>query len=285
MIVEGAVAAPLLWAGVPPVLVHNLLLLGAIAASGVAMFVLVRYLTGSRGAGLIAGVVFAFVPYRFEHYMHMELQWTMWMPLAFLRCTARSTTGRVRDGLADRRVHRAADAVEHLLRDLPRDAARRIGVAAPARRSASRRASLKRRCWRSRRARWRLRSAARTPSPYLRDHDRSRRRGQNERDPRRSARGRRAIWSRLPTTGCMAACSQRAAGGAPAVSRASCPRPRSASGSCCDRRRRAHRLSARARRRLRNVARVQRLRLSGLCTITCRVPRPCARRRGSVSSW
>ena len=30
MIVEGVVAAPLLWAGVPPVLVHNLLLLGAI---------------------------------------------------------------------------------------------------------------------------------------------------------------------------------------------------------------------------------------------------------------
>ena len=50
----------------------------------VAMFVLARYLTGSRAAGVIAGIVFAFAPYRFEHYMHMELQWTMWMPLAFL---------------------------------------------------------------------------------------------------------------------------------------------------------------------------------------------------------
>ena len=47
MIVEGVVAAPLLWAGVPPMLVHNLLLLGAIVASAVGMFVLVRSLTGS----------------------------------------------------------------------------------------------------------------------------------------------------------------------------------------------------------------------------------------------
>ena len=47
MIVEGIVAAPLLWAGVPPMLVHNLLLLGAIVASAVGMFVLVRTLTGS----------------------------------------------------------------------------------------------------------------------------------------------------------------------------------------------------------------------------------------------
>jgi hypothetical protein len=27
--------------------------------------------------------VFAFVPYRFEHYMHMELQWTVWVPWTF----------------------------------------------------------------------------------------------------------------------------------------------------------------------------------------------------------
>ena len=83
MIVEGAVGAPLLWAGVPPMLVHNLLLLGAIVASAVAMFVLVRLLTASSSAGLLAALVFAFVPYRFEHYMHMELQWTMWTPLSF----------------------------------------------------------------------------------------------------------------------------------------------------------------------------------------------------------
>jgi hypothetical protein len=83
ILVEGLIGTPLLGAGLPPVLVHNLLLLGAIVASAAGMFVLARHLTGSAGAGFAAGVVFAFVPFRFEHYMHMEMQWTMWMPWAF----------------------------------------------------------------------------------------------------------------------------------------------------------------------------------------------------------
>ena len=99
MIVEGAAAAPLLWAGVPPLLVHNLLLLGAIVASAVGMFVLARSLTGSSAAGLLAGIVFAFVPYRFEHYMHMELQWTMWMPWSFWALHRTMTSKAWRDGL------------------------------------------------------------------------------------------------------------------------------------------------------------------------------------------
>lgn len=99
MLVEGSVAAPLIWIGLPPVLVHNLMLLGAIALSGAAMFALVHYLTRSRGAALLAGIVFAFAPYRFEHYMHMELQWTMWMPLAFLAFHRTLDTGQLRAGL------------------------------------------------------------------------------------------------------------------------------------------------------------------------------------------
>ena len=82
MLVEGAIGTPLLIAGVPPVLTHNLLLLGAIVSSATGIFVLARHLTRSAAAGVIAGVIFAFVPYRFEHFMHMELQWTMWMPWA-----------------------------------------------------------------------------------------------------------------------------------------------------------------------------------------------------------
>lgn len=100
MLVEGVLAAPLLWAGVPPVLVHNLMLLGAIVASGVGSFVLARHLTGSAGGALAAGVIFAFAPYRFEHYMHMELQWAMWSPLAFLALHRAFDTGQWRFGLA-----------------------------------------------------------------------------------------------------------------------------------------------------------------------------------------
>ena len=100
MFVEGLLSAPLTWAGLSPVLVHNLMLLGAIALSGAAMFALVRYLTGSPGAGVVAGIVFAFAPYRFEHFMHMELQWAMWSPLAFLALHRTYETGGWRYGLA-----------------------------------------------------------------------------------------------------------------------------------------------------------------------------------------
>jgi hypothetical protein len=60
--------------------------------------VLARRLTGSAGAGLTAGVVFAFAPYRFEHYMHMELQWTVWTPWAFWALHRVLETARRRDG-------------------------------------------------------------------------------------------------------------------------------------------------------------------------------------------
>src|SRR5262249_48334958 len=100
MVVEGTIAAPFVWARMRPVLLHNLLLLGAIATSGAAMFALARYLTGCGGAGIVAGIAFAFAPYRFEHIMHMEMQWTMWMPLAFLALHRTFDTGRMKYGLA-----------------------------------------------------------------------------------------------------------------------------------------------------------------------------------------
>ena len=78
---EAFVAAPWLWARVNPVLVYNVLLLGGIVSSGLGMFVLARYLIGDADAALVSAVVFTLVPYRVEHFMHLELQWTVWMPL------------------------------------------------------------------------------------------------------------------------------------------------------------------------------------------------------------
>ena len=83
MLVEGLIGAPLFWLHVPPILIYNLLLLGAMAASGVASFILAYELTGDVGPALIAASVFTMAPYRIEHYMHLELQWSMWMPLTF----------------------------------------------------------------------------------------------------------------------------------------------------------------------------------------------------------
>ena len=98
MLLEGLVAAPL--APLNPVRVHNLMMMLPMAASAVALFALCWYLTGSRGAGVIAGTAFAFAPFRFEHIMHMEIQWTVFMPLAFLALHRLLDRGQWRDGLA-----------------------------------------------------------------------------------------------------------------------------------------------------------------------------------------
>lgn len=80
---EGLLGAPLFWAGASPALVSNLLMLAGYAGSGLAMFVLVHYLTRAVGPSLVAAASFAMMPYRIEHFMHLELQWAMFIPLTF----------------------------------------------------------------------------------------------------------------------------------------------------------------------------------------------------------
>jgi len=99
MIVPSLMAAPLIWMGVHQLLVYNLLLLSAFAFSGAAMFLLVHSLTQQVGAALVAGFVFAFLPYRFMHYGHLELQMAQWMPLCLWAFHRTVKDGRLRDGL------------------------------------------------------------------------------------------------------------------------------------------------------------------------------------------
>ena len=63
------------------------------------MFALVKATTRSYAAGLIAGVIFAFDPFRFAHYSHLELQWTFCMPLALLFFIRVLERGHSRDGV------------------------------------------------------------------------------------------------------------------------------------------------------------------------------------------
>lgn len=98
-LLQGIVAAPLLWAGLSPTLVYNLVLLAGVVGSGCGMFVLARHLTGAVAPALVAVVVFTALPYRVEHMMHLELQWAMFMPLALWSVHRTVETGRWRFGL------------------------------------------------------------------------------------------------------------------------------------------------------------------------------------------
>jgi Dolichyl-phosphate-mannose-protein mannosyltransferase len=99
LVVPGAVAAPLQWAGVHPIVVYNLVFLSGFALSGVGVALLVRRLTGSAGAAVVAGLVFAFPPYRIDHYAHLQLQQTQFVPLALWAFHRLLDTNRVRDGV------------------------------------------------------------------------------------------------------------------------------------------------------------------------------------------
>jgi len=82
MLVPALLVGPILWAGGDPILAHNVLVLIGYAGSGVTMFLLVRSLTGHGGAALVAGVMFALYPYRAEAFAKVQMQMTMFWPLA-----------------------------------------------------------------------------------------------------------------------------------------------------------------------------------------------------------
>ena len=100
VLLEGLVGMPFVQAGVPVVYVYNALVTGSFVACATAMYLLAHRLTGSWPAALLAGAVFAFAPFRFDHYYHLELLWSPWMPLAFWLAHRTADSGRLRDGIA-----------------------------------------------------------------------------------------------------------------------------------------------------------------------------------------
>jgi hypothetical protein len=97
VLLEGLAGAPFIWAGVSAVTTYNVLLLLSIALSGWAMWRYALYLTGNHGASILAGIVFAFVPYRFDHMHHLELQATIFLPLTLLYFERTLETGSRRE--------------------------------------------------------------------------------------------------------------------------------------------------------------------------------------------
>jgi hypothetical protein len=83
------------------VIAYNLTMLISFALSGLGMYLLVLRLTGSRLAGLVSGVVFAFCPYRMAHLGagHLPLMGTQWLPLLILYLDRMLARQRALDGV------------------------------------------------------------------------------------------------------------------------------------------------------------------------------------------
>jgi hypothetical protein len=75
-------------------LCYNLVFLASFVLSGLGMFLLARELTGSRLAAFVAGLAFAFAPYRFTAIPHLQVLSSCWMPFVLFGFRRYFTTRR-----------------------------------------------------------------------------------------------------------------------------------------------------------------------------------------------
>jgi hypothetical protein len=78
------------------ILSYNLLFLTSFALSGFTMYLLVRDITGNGHAAFLAGLIYAFVPFRIAQVAHIQSLSSQWMPLALWGFRSYVTTNRLR---------------------------------------------------------------------------------------------------------------------------------------------------------------------------------------------
>jgi hypothetical protein len=74
--------APVYWLSGNAIATYNAGVLVAYTLAGAGMYLLARSLTGSRTAAAIAGVIFAFAPYRADHLSHLQVLSSGWTPIS-----------------------------------------------------------------------------------------------------------------------------------------------------------------------------------------------------------
>ncbi len=93
---QGLQALPIYWATRNPILGYNLVFLSTFVLSGLGMFLLARELTGSRAAGFVAGIAYAFSPFRIASIPHLQVLSGAWMPFVLYGLRRHFSTGRLR---------------------------------------------------------------------------------------------------------------------------------------------------------------------------------------------
>lgn len=78
------ITAPVQWLTGNPLLAYNTAFLLSFVLCGVAAYALALELTGRRDAALLAGLVFAFGPYRMNQLSHIQMLAYYWLPVSLL---------------------------------------------------------------------------------------------------------------------------------------------------------------------------------------------------------
>jgi hypothetical protein len=89
-------ALPIYAATKNPILCYNLVFLSTFVLSALGMFLFARELTGSDDAAVIAGLAFAFTPYRIASIPHLQVLSAAWMPFVLYGVRRYVTTRRIR---------------------------------------------------------------------------------------------------------------------------------------------------------------------------------------------
>jgi hypothetical protein len=82
LLVPSLMGAPLLWAGVSPITVYNVLVLLGFTLSGWSMALVVRRWTGSTFGGVVAGLLYAFNAHLLTRLVHLQALHLEFLPVA-----------------------------------------------------------------------------------------------------------------------------------------------------------------------------------------------------------
>ena len=81
LVAVALIALPFHFFGAGPMLVYNIAFLLGFALAGYGASVLARVCGRSLFASMIAGVLFAFCQFKFDHLSHIQIVWSGWLPL------------------------------------------------------------------------------------------------------------------------------------------------------------------------------------------------------------
>jgi len=90
------IATPINWLTGSPIVAYNMTLLLTFVLSGWTAYLLGLELTGRRDAAWLAGIAYAFAPYRMSQLAHLQVLASFWMPLALVGLHRYARDGRWR---------------------------------------------------------------------------------------------------------------------------------------------------------------------------------------------